>query len=263
VTVKPSFGLPINTKLGPYIHSWTMTAGDAIAGGTCPGESAICRSLCYAAKGFFRMPAVAATHARNTEFAKTDEFVSWMSAKLQSEHVRVIRVHVGGDFFDSDYIEKWREIVSRAGRTEFFAYTRSWRSEEMLPALSRLARYPNVHLWFSMDRATGPAPLIRGVRRCYLAVNDADAATTPTDCDLVFRDRPGTVLKSANGVLVCPTENGVTGRLHHTCSSCGLCWRKQRLPRWEQQLLPLLTQTSGYVELDAPSREVPLVSSHP
>ena len=209
------------------------------------------------------MPAVAQTHQNNRLFAESPGFVPWMSAKIQTDHVRILRIGVSGDFHTADYIEKWREIVSKAGRTAFFAYTRSWRSEELLPALAKLSRYPNVHLWFSMDRATGPAPLVRGVRRCYLAVNDADAATTPTDCDLVFRDRPGSVLKSANGVLVCPTENGVTGRLHHTCSSCGLCWRKQRLPRWEQQLLPLLTQDSGYVEIDAPHREVSLVSSHP
>lgn len=208
------------------------------------------------------MPAVSATHRRNTEFAKSPEFVSWMIGKIHAEHVRIMRVHVGGDFFDTDYVQKWHEIVRKAGRVQFFAYTRSWRSEELLPSLSRLQRYPNFHLWFSMDRATGPAPLVRGVRRCYLAVNDIDAATAPSDCDLVFRERPSTVMKSANGVLVCPTENGVTGRLHHTCSSCGLCWRKQRLPRWEQQLLPLLTQDSGFVEIDAPSREVPLASSH-
>lgn len=105
-----------------------------------------------------------------------------------------------------------------------------------------------MHLWWSMDRQTGPAPLVAGVRRCYLAVDDADAATTPTDCDLLFRDRPTSVMKAGNGVLVCPTENGITGRLHHTCTSCGLCWRKQRLPRWEQQLLSLLPPVGGVPE---------------
>ncbi len=230
-------------------------------GGTCPGESAICSQLCYAARGFFVMPTVARSHARNRDFSRTEEFVPWMTAQLQAHFVRVLRIHVAGDFYDAPYVAKWLTIAEQSRRTIFYAYTRSWRDEEILPGLIALSRLPNVNLWFSQDRQTGEAPLISGVRRCYLAVDDADARTAPPSCDLVFRDRPPSVMKYANSVLVCPVENGVhTGRFHHTCSSCGICWDKQRLPRWEQQLLPLLQETE-HKPVDAPDREVLHVGS--
>jgi len=244
-----------NTKLGNLLHSWSMTAGTVSRGGTCPGESAICSELCYASRGFFRMPSVEATHRRNRLFSLTDDFVPWMLSKMIVDNVRVLRIHVAGDFYNAEYVDKWHKIVQRARRVIFFAYTRSWREEEIFPALARLAGEPNMHMWFSMDRQTGPAPLLAGVRRCYLAIDDIDAATVPHDCDLVFRDRPKAVMKSTNGVLVCPTENGVAGRLHHTCSTCGVCWRKQTLPRWEQLLLPLLTRPDNSVPLNT-DREV-------
>lgn len=255
MTPNPSLGGPINTKLGRLIHSWSITAGDVRMGGTCPGESAICSQLCYAARGFFVMPTVARTHARNRDFSRTPDFVDWMVSALVTALVRIFRVHVAGDFYNAEYVDKWCEIVSRSRRTEFFAYTRSWRDEEILPGLIRLSRFPNMNLWFSQDRQTGDAPLVRGIRRCYLAIDDVDAGAAPPDCDLVFRNRPSTPMKSANGVLVCPAENGVNGRYHHTCSSCGVCWGKKRMPRWEQQLLPLLS-ADGHIPVDVPNKEV-------
>lgn len=209
------------------------------------------------------MPAVARSHARNRDFSRTAEFASWMTSALRTALVRVLRVHVAGDFYDAAYIDKWRQIVDQSRRTIFFAYTRSWREEELLPGLIALSRFPNMNLWFSQDRQTGEAPLVRSVRRCYLAVDDVDARTAPPSCDLVFRDRPPSPMKYANSVLVCPVENGVEGhRFHHTCSSCGICWNKQRLPRWEQQLLPILQET-GDIPVDVPDREVSHVGSIP
>lgn len=220
-----------NTKLGPLVHGWSIPAGL-----TCPGESLLCSSRCYAKKGLFYMPTVAAAHKRNLVMAKSPEFTDWMKHELKRNCVRVMRVHVSGDFFNITYTRQWYDIMAATPDVQFFMYTRSWRIEELLPDLIGLSQLPNVALWWSIDRQTGPAPLIHGVRRAYMAINDVDARLAPNDCDLVFRDLRKTVMKRANGVMVCPTENGVQGKLHHTCTTCGFCWAKHRSPMWETAL---------------------------
>lgn len=221
---KGSLSKPTNTKLGPLIHSWSITAGRHAS---CPGETSLCRARCYAKRGFFVMPTSKNSHSRNFAFSKTPLFTSWMQSTLIVHPVRVMRIHVAGDFYDSEYVSKWYTIAENSPHITFFAYTRSWQVAEMLPSLIRLSALPNMQLWWSIDRMTGPAPVIKGVRRAYMAINDMDAATAPDDCDLVFRDSPRTVMKKANGVMVCPPENGTHPKRKVTCTACGVCWNKR------------------------------------
>lgn len=222
-----------NSKLGPMIHGWSLPAGREFS---CPGESHLCRVRCYAKAGFFWMPNVKRCHINNFAFSRTDEFADWMLANIRHKFIRAMRVHVSGDFYDLTYVEKWQRIVTAAKNATFFAYTRSWRQDEMLPDLIRLSQLPNMQLWWSIDRETGPAPIVRGVRRAYMAIDDVDAELAPNDCDLVFRDQRGTVMKKANGVQVCPVEDGVKRQVKITCSSCGICWSRNMVPAWEREL---------------------------
>lgn len=195
------------------------------------------------------MPGVSKSHVANEEFSRTDKFVDWMSANIQARLCRVMRVHVAGDFYDEAYVRKWIEIAERNRRTLFFLYTRSWRDEEIFPALVSLSLLNNIIMWFSSDRETGPAPLVPGVRFAYMAINDIDASKAPP-VDLVFRDNYQTPMKRANGNLVCPAENGVTGRLRHTCTSCGICWDKQKHPSWEKLLFDFVGNPSTGIPID-------------
>lgn len=158
---------------------------------------------------------------------------------------RVLRIHVSGDFYDVNYTRKWYEIAKSLPNVQLFAYTRSWREEAILPELLTLARLDNFQLWWSIDRETGPAPLIRGIRRVYMAIDDVDAAYTPDDCDLVFRAQRTTVMKKANGIVVCPVENGIVKRLKATCSDCGICWNQKGPVKtcWEEHLQPTVDET--------------------
>lgn len=221
-----------NTKLGPLIHGWSIPAIS-----TCPGKTTLCSSRCYAHRGFFRMPTVEASHARNYRFSQQPEFVAWMVGVIAAQFVRVMRVHVSGDFYDVEYTRKWLHIIRQTPHVQFFAYTRSWRRDELLPELIQISQEANVHLWWSIDRESGPAPIVRGIRRAYMAINDVDASLAPDDCDLVFRDKPQTVMKTANGIQVCPPENGVKLANKITCSRCGICWHA-KLSQWEYDLLP-------------------------
>lgn len=238
-----------NVKLGPLIHGWSLPAGKKF---TCPGETLLCKVRCYAKRGHYHHNNVKRAHHRNWEFSKTPEFVEWMLAALLAQDVRIMRVHVAGDFYDVPYVQKWLQIVKQRRQTRFFAYTRSWREDDQFPELVRLSQLPNFSMWWSMDRATGPAPLIRGVRRAYMAIDDVDASLTPDDCDLVFRDQQRTVMKKANGVQVCPPENGVKTKVKLTCSRCGICWNDGDT-RWENELLSLWNQDGEPQEVLAPA----------
>lgn len=238
-----------NTKLGVGIHSWSIPALT-----TCPGSSSLCRSACYAHSGFFRMPNVSAFHVANEAFSRTPQFTGWMIGEIRNTLAKVVRVHVAGDFYDAEYTAKWVEIARACRSTTFFLYTRSWSEIDIYPHLVALSRLVNVCLWFSTDREKGPPPRVSGVRVAYMAIDDVDASIAPDDSDLVFRDSPDTLMKKANGVLVCPAEQAnPVGRLKHTCTSCGICWDKQRKPYWEQQLLPLLGDLDEGIALTAPS----------
>jgi len=192
-------------------------------------------------------------HDRNYQFSTTSQFSGWMTGELVRNSVRVLRVHVAGDFYDVDYTRKWLEIVRHSGRVTFFAYTRSWRDDAILPELIALSELPNFVMWFSLDRETGPAPLVETVRTAYMAIDDMDADVAPDDCDLVFRDikrRRVPMKYTASGVLVCPAENGVQGKHKHNCSSCGVCWNRSRKPDWRTALLPFMEHDG--ISIDVP-----------
>jgi len=175
------------------------------------------------------MKSVQAAYTRNYTFSRTEQFVPWMRKYLRTHPVRVLRIHSSGDFYDEEYVQKWYSIAKACPEVVFYSYTRSWR-DLMLADLIALGRLPNVCLWWSFDRETGSPPMIAGIRRAYMAVDDLDASRAPDDADLVFRVRRRTPMKKANGVLVCPAENGIQGKFKHTCTTCGLCWNKQRWP---------------------------------
>jgi hypothetical protein len=250
---------PVNEKLGPLINSFSTPAGYEFG---CIGASVVCQFWCYAKKGRFRMPNVNDCYTRNLSFSATDDFAEWAIASIKQAFAQIVRIHVSGDFRDVDYTRKWRYIVSKCPRTTFFAYTRSWREEDILPELLYLSSYPNMQLWWSMDRETGPAPYIQGIRRSYMAISDVDAKMAPADCDLVFRVEPETVLKKANGVQVCPPENGLEANKHITCSRCRMCWRRSSA-KWEDVPLPVFDPVS--IDMASPGvtderRRIPILS---
>lgn len=190
------------------------------------------------------------SHLKNMEISQQDDFVPWMVAKLRVLGATVMRVHVSGDYYNAAYIQKWRQI---AGSTpvRFYSYTRSWRIPELLPELMQLSTLPNMHLWWSLDKDANDAPYISGIRRAYMAVDDADAAVAPSDCDLVFRVKGGgnrTIMKKANSVFVCPPENGIKLPNHITCSKCRFCW-SDRTPNWEKALWDAPDPASEVVDI--------------
>lgn len=206
-----------NKKLGK-IYQFSIPAGS-----TCPGKSRLCDASCYAQRGFYAMPNVAASLKAKLKATKRVSFVQNMITEITAKRAAVVRLHCAGDFASATYTEKWLAIVKACPDTTFYAYTRSWRVASILPVLRKLAQQPNFRLWFSIDQETGmPKVKPPRVRFAYMSVNTKDIPSKRND--LVFRDYPlrGEIQKYINDIQVCPPENGVTDT---TCEKCGICYR--------------------------------------
>lgn len=174
----------------------------------------------------FQLPSVQLRYKDNFKVTQKSFFVEDICAEIAKKKVRVVRIHVSGDFYSADYVDKWLEIVDRFPAVTFYAYTRSWRVAEQRKKLNKLADRPNVRLWWSLDSETGcPKKVPTNVRLAYMSTGLLDVPDYPVD--LIFRDYPirRIVQKKINEALVCPAENGIS---HLTCEKCGVCWRETR-----------------------------------
>lgn len=208
---------PGNSKLGE-VPCFSILAVE-----TCPGRTEVCESDCYATNGFFRMTNVTAAHQRNWDASKEPDFVKKMIDEIRQLELKILRVHVAGDFYSAPYIRKWIQIAQGCPDVTFYAYTRSWRRAKLLDALIDLANVDNFHLWFSCDKITHSidgVPPVDGIRSCYMQCEHGESV--PDYCDLVFRVKRDTIVKKINGCLVCPAENGIKPKRH--CEQCQFCW---------------------------------------
>ena len=196
-----------NTKLGPFIGVFSIPAGE-----TCPGETDVCASVCYACSGYYCFPENRRIYQRWLQATKRNNFCSKIVREIANRGYELFRIHSAGDYYDAAYIRKWVKIAKALPQTTFVAYTRTWRCPDKMAALRELAAVQNVILWWSADSEThainGRPPRVRGVRVAYLAIEYDERI--PSYADLVFRHRRKTVEKFRNGRLVCPAEN--TGR---------------------------------------------------
>ena len=210
---------PGNTKLGSKIHCWSIPAGK-----TCPGQTKLCANCCYAKRGHFFGTNVADAHARNLKVTELPYFAAYAIGEIYRHNIEILRIHVGGDFHVASYVRSWLDIVRHCPQTKFYTYTRSWRIPELRPALQKLARERNVHLWLSADRETGQPPVWPGARIAWMAMDDNDHPSYPVD--LVFRVQRDTVMKKdVHGNRVCRYDWG-QGTV--TCSNCKWCFSKSK-----------------------------------
>ena len=212
---------PKNHKLG---NIWNMSIP---AVETCGGLSAACAGpdgKCYVLKIYKRWPTVLKSHQNNyvgilEALENGDEFE--LPTKVKDGDV--LRLHVAGDFFDSVYVYAWMRLMVNNPHIQFFAYTRSWRMQDMVESLKELAALPNMELLLSVDKDTGyPDKTIwPDFRTAFMMVTDDDKSLIEPDTHVVFRDNRNGILKQVNGNLVCPTENGISKT---TCEKCKWCF---------------------------------------
>jgi hypothetical protein len=232
---------PGNKKLGDkLIWGFGLPSGSPAV---CAGQSPECRAHCYARRMEELRPAVRARYEKNLRLSRLADFAQRVRYFILAHEIAVVRVHVGGDFYSAPYAQKWLRAMRKLPRVRFFFYTRAWRLASIRPVLERMALLRNCRVWYSCDRGTGmPGRTPPRVRLVWLMTTPDDEP--PAGMSLTFRVRPlrRRARTQANGVPVCPEEDGVSRWRRITCDRCGLCWlplpRERRSRRMPLPTLP-------------------------
>jgi len=127
----PSFSLPVIT--------------------TCPGKTPFCDLYCYGLKGMFALQQVKDTNERRLDASLRSDFVPIIVREIRKTNAPAFRLHVIGDFYSPEYIEKWIQIATIADDVIFFGSTRSWRCDFLSEPLKEFRDLPNVYIKASVD----------------------------------------------------------------------------------------------------------------
>lgn len=208
-----------NGKLDKSVLGWSIT----------PVKSCLnckdCKKDCYAVKPYNRYPNVKKAWDRNFELAKSGEFVKLIVDQLKGQRKLkgsggigrpcnnicdgadddsyvvpyTVRIHVSGDFFSQEYIDRWVEICSsvRALKlpVDFYTYTKVYDKFDF----KELDRYVNI---------------INSITP--IGINFGDEAY----CNRLYK----------RGYQICPSTQGhdvVCGG--HYQNSCRLCMVKKKI----------------------------------
>ncbi|MBX9583467.1 MAG: hypothetical protein K2X87_24465 [Gemmataceae bacterium] len=207
-----------NGKLGQAIHHFDLPAIT-----TCPGRSAVCTRVCYAAKGRFLTGPVRERLRWCLRQSRQPGFAARITAEIRRKGALVVRVHVAGDFYNPGYAAAWLAVFRACPATRFYFYTRSWRVPAIAVVLTEMAGLDNVRAWYSADTETGPPDLLpAGVRVAWLQVAADDGPPLPAA--LLFRVRRLRRRPVALHELpvLCPHE--APGGRDVNCGNCGRCW---------------------------------------
>ncbi len=233
---------PNNRKLGHRVYSFSL---EALA--TCTGKTGVCGKGCYATRFLYRLKR--RIHKYMLDWTRRDSFVPDVLKQIRQDRPEVVRPHVSGDYYGASYAGKWLAIFRKATTTPFYFYTRSWRKADgsvnkaMVGMFGLMAKLPNVHVWFSEDRETGPSPAVDGVRVAFTCFEAADETAVPNHAALVFRNTFGSngnrktadefapAKWTPNGVWICPVEQKIDRPTPITCSSCGYCFARIGMPK--------------------------------
>lgn len=89
-----------NSKLG-VIPSFSLPVLK-----TCPGKTEFCSRLCYGLKGRFTRQRIRELIQNNLEASRQPDFVERMVREILKAKPEAFRLHVIGDFYSVEYVEK-------------------------------------------------------------------------------------------------------------------------------------------------------------
>jgi hypothetical protein len=178
-----------NRKLSKDIAVFNLPCGT-----TCPGKTAVCRKICYAAKAERMYKAAAAMRQRNLAASREPTFVVEMIAELDycvtHKGLSKVRIHESGDAYSQEYLNKWFEICREEPEITFLMYTKSFH-------LSWVDKPDNLMVYWSIDSST-TEPVPAG----------------PTATIVLKGERP------PKGAVTCVHANDS----HYCGSECTTCW---------------------------------------
>ena len=154
---------PGNTKMGALpSFSISTQSCDLIPG---PDEQG-CKKHCYAKRHIEIYPSAKKRYVINYEISKTPEFEMLINMEITAckplKKIGILRVHVAGDFYSQDYVDKWIRIAKTHPTISFYAYTKAYNFDFS-------ARPDNLVMKLSDDKDLWPAEQSKfdGVARVY------------------------------------------------------------------------------------------------
>lgn len=91
---------------------------------TCPMAKQ-CKEFCYANKGAYAWPVVKNAYNYRFECTKLDTFPQLALSELSKiKKLQAIRIHDAGDFYNRQYLHKWRYIAESMPEKIFYFYTK-------------------------------------------------------------------------------------------------------------------------------------------
>ncbi len=185
-----SFGIG-NEKIG-NIFSFSLPGKI-----TCPGASEWCLKKCYGYRYEIRRPNCRSAYLMNLVLTEDSEQFTRMMIGIIPRIIPSFRIHVSGDFYNSEYILSWIKICMSFPEIKFWTYTRSWEVKGLLPYLEKLNVLNNVQLFASTDPTMKLPPI--NWRTAFI---EGD--------------------KRASGIM-CPAQ--INDNI--SCDNCGYCYNKQ------------------------------------
>jgi len=134
-----------NLKLG-ILPSFSLPAIT-----TCPGKTLFCDQFCFGLQGRYKMDNVKRANDRRLDATLRPDFVDTIVKEIRKTRAPAFRLHVVGDFYSVEYIEKWIEIAIQLTTVIIFGSTRSWHCEELRETLKKFRDLQNVYLKASID----------------------------------------------------------------------------------------------------------------
>jgi len=96
---------------------------------------------------------------RRLDATLKSDFIDIIIKEIRQTRAPAFRIHVIGDFYIVEYIEKWIEIAKALPAVIFFGSTRSWRCDFLSEVIKRFRDMENVYLKASVDLTDTLSPL--------------------------------------------------------------------------------------------------------
>ena len=136
-----------NSKLGKGVWTFSTLPGtaettlsfdgiDYSVKGTCPCDCV----GCYAKTGFYKMSSVIKSLFIKTYLARhyMDFVKRAITAQIIADKITLCRIHASGDFFSSEYVEMWKDIVKACSECVFWTYTKNAEAENAFDGIANI-----------------------------------------------------------------------------------------------------------------------------
>jgi hypothetical protein len=208
-----------NGKTATIANTFGLPSGKTYS---CPGETNVCASVCYAGKLEKLFPTVKKNLLHNWELLKdadqntmeallTDMIADFKKDCEKRKAPLLFRIHWDGDFFNDTYTNAWKSIILNNIDIQFWVYTRVESAALILKDIDNLSLYystdsENVKTGVSLKND-------HGIRLAYLAKN---FATGQADMKAMI-GKVGAKCPENKKAIPLISTNG------SACVSCSLC----------------------------------------